>query len=82
MKVLYTSTPPFFDMDLSLVKHLSDYGEMFYLLDISPYVHKSSVMEIERMYGKGGIYPAEIYPELSGWGDFIKPEQFYVLNNV
>jgi len=82
MKVLYLSKPPFFDLDLSLVKHLSKYCEVVYLLDIPPYFRKSTALKIDSAYSKNGIFTADIYPELAEWYDYIKCENFFVINRT
>lgn len=82
MKVLYLSKPPFFDLDLSLVKHLSKYCEVVYLLDIPPYFRKSTAIKIDSAYSKNGIFKADIYPELTEWHDYIKGESFFVINRI
>ena len=69
-------------MDLSLIKHLSPYCEIIYLLDIPPYHHKSTALNIENGYPNNGIFKADIYCELSGWEEYIESERFYVINRT
>ncbi len=82
MRILYISEPPFFDMDLSLVKHLSKYCEVTYLLDIPPYYRKSSAVQIENGYPFPGIFNSTIYTEFKQFQEFINPDRFYILNRT
>src|SRR5690606_31395831 len=74
--------PPFFDLDLSLVKHLSKHCEVVYLLDIPPYFRKSTAIKIDKAYSKVGIFKADIYSELAEWYEYIKGENFFVINRT
>jgi glycosyltransferase involved in cell wall biosynthesis len=69
-------------MDLSIIKHLSTYCKIIYLLDIPPYLHKSSALQIDKIYPKSGIFKSDIYPALSDWKNYIKTEDFYVINRT
>jgi len=82
MKVLYISTPPFFDLDLSFVRHMASYCDITYLLDMPPYFLKSSAVQIQNQIPKNAILNSEEYIEFSKFEKFIKKESFFIINRT
>lgn len=82
MKVLYISMPPFLDVDLSLVNHLSDYCDVYYLMDLPPYYKNSSALRIDKLNTTNGIIKAAEYSELHKFSNFIALEKWSVINRI
>lgn len=79
MKILYVSSPHFFDLDLSFVKALSDKCDLYYLLDVSPNTRNYTALELARHDLKAGIYPINQFPELGRWNKWLDQEKSFVL---
>lgn len=82
MKVLFISYPYFFDMDLSLLRSLSEKADVYYLLDLPIFALKTSALEIIQQPSEAGIYEAGIYPELSKFSNFIDLQRSWVINRI
>ncbi len=82
MKVLYISTPPFFDMDLSLIKHLSKKCDVYYLLELAPHSLKSTALNIEKQPTDCSVLTASLYPELERHYQFIPKDKFLIINRT
>jgi len=82
MKILYLSSPPFLDMDLSIIGHLSKISDVYYLLDLPPYFLKSSAIDIKEQINKASIFQAQIYKEYIPFQKFIPSEKFYIVNRT
>lgn len=81
MKVLYISSPFYFDMDLSLVQQLKEKVELIYLIDVPNYADKSTAFNIQ-LNKKAGIFPAKAYKELLQFADFINLEKTFIINRT
>ncbi len=82
MKLVYLSAPYFTDVDLSLIKNLNDKIDVFYFLDLSPYSLNSTAINIKSQYPKAGIFPSEIYPEISRYDKFINLKKTFIINRI
>lgn len=80
MKILFISNPAFFDMDLSLIKHLSERCDVHYLLDLPSYALKSSALEIRKQKSEAKILSADEYEELNRFEKFINFKKFSIIN--
>lgn len=59
MKIVYISTPAFADCDLPLLKSIRQQGHIVhYFLRIAPYSLKSTLVDLESVAPKSGIYDA------------------------
>lgn len=82
MKVLYLSVPPFFDVDLSLISHLSKLVDVYYLIDMPPHYQKASAFEVKSHKNKAGIYNAVHFEELYKFSKYIPLDKFYIINRL
>ncbi|MDX5584983.1 MAG: glycosyltransferase family 4 protein [Aureibaculum sp.] len=80
MKVLYLSSPPFFDLDLSFVKQMSKECDIHYLMNLSPYELKFTALSINNQKLEGKIYNAEEFIELHKFKKYIPLNKFHVIN--
>ena len=80
MKVLYISSPPFFDLDLSFIKHMSKECDIHYLMDLPPYYLKYSALRINIQMLEGEIYNAKEFIELHKFKKYIPIKKFHVIN--
>ncbi len=79
MKILYISSSPFFDVDLSLIRHLSKKVELIYLLDLPKHNLRTTALDIKNQINQTGIFKAEVYPELRSFSKYLTNE-FYIIN--
>ena len=81
MKVLYISSPSFADCDLPLVKALVKKGiDVTYLILISPYERRSTLIDIQEIYPQSGIFNANVYPEIRKYSSYMDLKNVYVSN--
>ena len=78
MKVLYISSPFFFDVDLSLIRSLSKKVELVYLLDLPKHGLKQTALNIDEQFHESGIFRATIYPEFKIYKDYLTCETFII----
>ena len=79
MKILYLSTPSFADCDIPLIRSLQKQGcDVTYLLLLAPHNLKYTIIDIDRIFPKTGVFPAHIYPGLNMFQEYIDMEKFYV----
>ncbi|NQU85770.1 MAG: glycosyltransferase family 4 protein, partial [Mariniphaga sp.] len=79
MKVLYISTPFFFDMDLSLVQSLSENVDLHFLINVPVYAKNATALNLTTQMKNAGIYKASLFPELVEFKNFINPEKTSVI---
>ncbi|WAC13225.1 glycosyltransferase family 4 protein [Dyadobacter pollutisoli] len=82
MRVLFISMPPFLDVDLSLVNHLSKHCDVHYLMDLPPYYLTSSALKITKIKPQDEILSASEYPELHQFASFIGLNKWHVINRT
>ncbi|GAA0879722.1 hypothetical protein GCM10009119_26910 [Algoriphagus jejuensis] len=79
MKVVYISSAPFFDMDLSLLKELFKGTDLHFFLDLPPYSRKSTALDFKTTIDVAGIYPAKYFEELNKFSDYIDLDRMSVI---
>ena len=79
MKVVYITSPSFFDLDLSLVKELRKAVELTVLIDLPSFALHTTALSIESQPAKSGIYPIS---EIKGFEEHLEflGEQCFVVN--
>lgn len=81
MKILYISSPSFVDCDLPLIKSLKEqYIDITYLILINPYLLRSTIINIKKIYPKTGIFHTSIYPEFKKLEKYISLDNVYICN--
>lgn len=80
IRVLYISSPPFFDMDLSLINHLSETCDVHYLMDLPPYFLNSSAVNLNGQRQNGSVYNAKKFKELHSFKKYIPLSKFHIIN--
>ncbi|MFD2203303.1 glycosyltransferase family 4 protein [Shivajiella indica] len=81
MKVLYLSSPFYFDMDLSLIQKLKEKTELLFLIDVPSYASKYTAFDIS-VKKNAGIYSASDYKELNQYSEFIDLKRTYIINRT
>jgi glycosyltransferase involved in cell wall biosynthesis len=79
LKILYISSPHFFDMDLSLIRSLSGKCDLHFLIDVSPNTRNYTALSLNSPKAEAGIYPATDFEELDIWDEFIDRKKSDIL---
>ncbi len=79
MKVLYITSPSFFDADLSFVRSMSKKVDLVFLIDLSKHHLNSTALQISKQIDKCGIIKANQYSEFSLFSNYLNQES-YVIN--
>lgn len=80
MKVAYISTPHFADCDIPLIGELQKKIDLFYFLKVSESTKRLTLIKIESLNKRGGVYPASDFPELTYLSDDIDLSKTYIVN--
>lgn len=80
MKVAYISTPHFADCDIPLIGELQEKIDLFYFLKVSESTKRLTLIKIESLNKRGGVYPASDFPELTYLSDDIDLSKTYIVN--
>lgn len=80
MKVAYISTPHFADCDIPLVGELQKKLDFFYFLKVSESNKRLTLIKIDSLKKKGGVYPASDFPELGYLSTDIYLSKTYIVN--
>lgn len=83
MKILYISSPPFTDCDFPLIKSLQKAGnDVTYLIHLTPYNLKSTLFNIKKQIKKNSIIPANYYPELKVYEQYMDLNKTFIINQI
>lgn len=80
-KVLYLTVPSFFDLEISLIRELSNYCDVRVLMIVSPESKRSSAFEINELKSSPGIYQWESYLYLQKYSKLIETQRWLIANN-
>ena len=80
MKVAYISTPHFADYDIPLIGELQKKINLFYFLKVSESTKRLTLIKIESLNKRGGVYPASDFPELAYLANDIDLSKTYIVN--
>lgn len=80
MKVAYISTSHFADCDIPLIGELQKKIDLFYFLKVSESTKRLTLIKIESLNKRGGVYPASDFPELTYLSDDIDLSKTYIVN--
>lgn len=80
MKVAYISTPHFADCDIPLIGELQKKIDLFYFLKVSESTKRLTLIKIESLNKRGGVYPASDFPELTYLSNDIDLSKTYIVN--
>lgn len=79
MKVLYITSPAFFDADLSFIRALKKRVQLIVLIDLPAYALKQTALQLETQPEHDGIFPISEISGFEQYSDFLG-EETYVLN--
>lgn len=80
MKVAYISTPHLADCDIPLIGELQKKINLFYFLKVSESTKRLTLIKIESLKKRGGVYPASDFPELAYLANDIDLSKTYIVN--
>ena len=79
--IVYLSYPHFADCDLPLLHHLQQQEPgLIYILQLTEKDKQRTIVNVGQLKKKGGVYPADEYPELRMLTRYIDINKAYVLN--
>lgn len=79
-KIAYISSPCFADCDIPLLHNLQKISDITYILKISDKTKKQTLININKIKRRGGLYPASDFKELNNLAKYIDLSKVYVLN--
>lgn len=79
MKVLYVTSPAFFDADLSLIKELKKKVKLIVLLDLPSHSLKSTALNLSSQPSESAVCSGWLIPEFKNYQELL-PEEFYIIN--
>ena len=83
MKIIYYSHGFFTDCDFPLIRELQSRGlDVEYYMPVASFSLKSSLLDLDKLYPKTGIFPASVYPAFQTYKDEIDLSKVYVVNQV
>ena len=82
MRILYLTTPSFFDLEISYIRELSKLAEVKVIMMVAPICMKSSAFSIDKIMPSVDIIPAVRYHGMEKYGDMINLEQWYIANDI
>lgn len=83
MKIAYLGKIQLSDTDLPYLNAAQKDADITYLLEITPRFLKGPAFNIDKIYGKTGIFKAvEAYPQFEKLASFIDIDKFYVVNTA
>lgn len=80
MKVAYISTPHLADCDIPLIGELQKKINLFCFLKVSESTKRLTLIKIESLNKRGGVYPASDFPELAYLANAIDLSKTYIVN--
>lgn len=80
MKVAYISTPHLADCDIPLIGELQKKINLFYFLKVSESTKRLTLIKIESLNKRGGVYPASDFSELAYLANDIDLSKTYIVN--
>lgn len=81
MKIAYISSGYLADCDLPLLNEMLNQGvDVFYFLLVSDDSKQATIININHLRPKGGLYPADSYPELNSLEKYIPLNHVYIVN--
>lgn len=83
MKLLYISSPSFADCDFPLIKKFIEKGlDVTFLIILTPYELRSTLIDIKNIYTSTGVFPASIYPEIAQFEKYLDISKIFVCNRT
>lgn len=83
MKVAYISNLPFADADFPLIREMQIQGvEVDYFIYVTPYSHKATLANIQKLYPRQGILPVTVYKEFLTFKNYLNLKKVYVVNSL
>lgn len=79
-KIAYFSAPNFADCDLPLLHELQQRADVTYILQVSEKTKQQTLINIQHIKSRGGVFPAADFPDLQSLSPYIDLSKMYVLN--
>ncbi|SHF95549.1 Glycosyltransferase involved in cell wall bisynthesis [Bacteroides faecichinchillae] len=81
MKILYLTSPNFFDLEISYIRELSKLADVRVLLYVAPMNLKSSAFSLDSQLKKEEIIIATEYPGMEKYDGMIDRKQWFIVND-
>ena len=82
MKILYISSPSFFDMDLSLAKRMNKNTDFYYFLDLPNYMLNSPAISIKNQLNIDEIISINNYSEFDKYSEYLNFDKSFIINRT
>lgn len=79
MKVVYITSPSFFDADLSLINELRKMVDLTVLIDLPSFALKTTALALDRQPKNAGIYPVSALKGFESYLEYLG-ENCYIIN--
>ncbi|MBR0037204.1 MAG: glycosyltransferase family 4 protein [Bacteroidales bacterium] len=81
MKIAYISSAFLTDSELPLIQEMTRQGaDVCYFLQMSDSSRQATIINVQAMKPKGGVYPATAFPDLASLSEFIPLDKVFVVN--
>lgn len=80
MKVAFISTPNFADCDIPLINALQKEVDLYYFLKVSESSKRQTLIKINTIKRKGGVFHSSDFPELAYLSEDIDMSKTYIVN--
>ena len=80
MKVAFISTPNFADCDIPLINALQKKVDLYYFLKVSESSKRQTLIKINTIKRKGGVFHSSDFPELAYLSEDIDMSKTYIVN--
>ena len=82
MKIVYLTSPGFFDLDISFIRELSRIADVRVLLYVAPMNMKASAFSLNSQLEKEDIIPSTDYPGMEQYDNLIERSRWYIVNDT
>lgn len=82
MKILYLTTPSYFDLEISYIRELSKLAEVKIIMFVAPICMKSSAFSLDKIMNRVDIISALDYPGMDKYDYMINRSQWYIANDI
>ena len=79
-RIAYISSPDLADCDIPLLQEMAKEAEVVYILEVIDKSRRKTIIDIDKLKGRGDLFPFSDYPGLKALESFIDTRKAYVLN--
>lgn len=80
IKVVYYTTPFFWDMDLSFMRSMKEKVDLYVILEVAPFSKQATALNLECQVDHNGVVCAKDYPGMEGFAKYLELDRIFVAN--